>query len=280
MVVKIFQLCKVVLLVVCREATSHDNAAIWWTVIMLGQAGTSGEPKMRGVPTGIQKWEIQTFPCYLLAKVWISDCHVGYKLLKGWDWDSDSCAYSFCCLKIAHHEVDNKQLQSTFRILKIRFEDKTSGDPPKKQASKNVRLRHSMWVWKLVSTSIPPWVWLGKGLFLPSWCHCSTWSNFLEQDHHSEDWNWEHSNFGVAKTLWQFDLWRQPYCMIVWVSTLFIFMKGTLLTCTDAEAVFRRPNWNIFSARKYSGYTSPAPFKDLDRIALTGSASKPWLRLL
>jgi len=55
MVVKIFQLCKVVLLVVCREATSHDNAAIWWTVIMLGQAGTSGEQKMRGVPTGIQK---------------------------------------------------------------------------------------------------------------------------------------------------------------------------------------------------------------------------------
>lgn len=127
---------------------------------------------------------------------------------------------------------------------------------------------------------LPPGVWLGKGLFLPSWCHCSSWSNFLEQDHHSEDWNWEHSNFGVAKTLWQFDLWRQPYCMIVWVSTLFIFMKGTLLTCTDAEAVFRRPNWNIFSARKYSGYTSPAPFKDLDRIALTGSASKPWLRLL
>ena len=27
-------------------------------------------------------------------------------------------------------------------------------------------------------------------------------------------------------------------CMIVWVSTLFTFMKGTLLTFTDAEAVF------------------------------------------
>lgn len=55
MVVKIFQLCKVVLLVVCREATSHDNAAIWWTVIMLGQAGTSGEPKNEGSAYGNTK---------------------------------------------------------------------------------------------------------------------------------------------------------------------------------------------------------------------------------
>ena len=128
---------------------------------------------------------------FLLAKVWISDCHVGYKS-EGWDWDSDSLPQN------CHHEVEQKIWKRAFRKIRTWKFDKKSGGHSQKKTSKNI-CAFAMWFWKLVSTSLPPWVgtW-DQGLFLSSWCYCSTWSNLLEQDNHSEDWNLKDDHFGVA----------------------------------------------------------------------------------
>ncbi len=80
---------------------------------------------------------------FLLAKVWISDCHVGYKS-EGWDRDSDSLPQN------CHHEVEQKIWKRTFRKIRTWKFDKKSGGHSQKKTSKNI-FAFAMCFWKLVS---------------------------------------------------------------------------------------------------------------------------------